>query len=108
MVIKGIGDFMKQAKTMQENMESMQQEIAAMEVEGEAGAGMVKLTMNGRHDVKKVSLDPSLMSEDKEILEDLIAAAVNDAVRKVEAANKDKMGSLTAGLNLPPGFKMPF
>ena len=107
-MIKGIGDFMKQAKAMQENMESMQQEIAAMEVEGEAGAGMVKLTMTGRHDVKSVSLDPSLLSEDKEILEDLIAAAVNDAVRKVETANKDKMGNLTAGLNLPPGFKMPF
>ncbi len=107
-MIKGIGDFMKQAKAMQENMESMQQEIAATEVEGEAGAGMVKLTMTGRHDVKKVFLDSSLMSENKEILEDLIAAAVNDAVRKVEVANKDKMGGLTAGLNLPPGFKMPF
>lgn len=107
-MIKGIGDLMKQAKAMQENMESMQQEMAAMEVQGESGAGMVKLIMTGRHDVKKVFLDPSLMSENKEILEDLIAAAINDAVRKVEAANKEKMGSLTAGLNLPPGFKMPF
>jgi DNA-binding YbaB/EbfC family protein len=107
-MIKGIGDVMKQAQAMQENMKSMQQEIATLEVQGEAGAGMVKLIMTGRHDVKKVFLDPSLLSEDQEILEDLIAAAINDAVRKVETANKDKMSSLTAGLNLPPDFKMPF
>ena len=107
-MIKGIGDFMKQAQAMQENMQNMQQEIATLEVQGEAGAGMVKLIMTGRHDVKKVSLDPSLLNEDQEILEDLIAAAVNDAVRKVDIANKDKMSNLTADLNLPPDFKMPF
>ena len=104
-MIKGI---MEQAKAMQENMQNMQQELADMEVKGEAGAGMIKLVMTGRHDVKSVSLDPCLLTEDKEILEDLIGAAVNDAVRKVEIANKEKMGSLTAGMNLPPGFKMPF
>ena len=104
-MLKGI---MEQAKAMQENMQNLQQELADMEVQGEAGAGMIRLVMTGRHDVKSVSLDPGLLSEDKEILEDLIAAAVNDAVRKVETANKEKMGSLTAGMNLPPGFKMPF
>jgi DNA-binding YbaB/EbfC family protein len=79
-----------------------------MEVEGQAGAGMVKVVMTGRHDVKRVSIDPSLMSEDKDMLEDLIAAAVNDAVRRVEAATQEKMGGLTSGLGLPPGMKLPF
>ena len=106
--MKGLGDMMKQAQAMQENMQKMQEEIANMEVHGESGAGLVKVTMTGRHDVKQVTIDPSVMSEDKEMLEDLLAAAVNDAVRKVESANKDKMGGLTEGLNIPPGFKMPF
>lgn len=106
--MKGLGDLMKQAQAMQENMQKMQEDLANTEVCGESGAGMIKVTMTGRHDVTNVEIDPSLLSEDKDILEDLLAAAVNDAVHKVEAANKDKMGSLAAGINLPPGFKMPF
>ncbi len=106
--MKGIGDLMKQAQEMQANMQKMQEELANAEVQGESGAGMVKVTMTGRHDVKAVEIDPSLMSEDKEMLEDLLAAAVNDAVRKVEANTKQKMGDLTAGMQMPPGFKMPF
>jgi DNA-binding YbaB/EbfC family protein len=106
--MKGLGDLMKQAQAMQENMQKMQQDIANIEVQGESGAGMVKVTMNGRHDVSKVDVDASLLSEDKTLLEDLLAAAVNDAVHKIEKANKEKMSSLTAGLNLPPDFKMPF
>ncbi|TQV66942.1 YbaB/EbfC family nucleoid-associated protein [Exilibacterium tricleocarpae] len=106
--MKGLGDLMKQAKQMQDNMQKMQEELANAEVQGESGAGLVKVTMNGRHDVKAVQIDASLMGEDKEILEDLLAAAVNDAVRRIEDANKDKLGGLTAGLNLPDGFKMPF
>ncbi|MEQ6887984.1 YbaB/EbfC family nucleoid-associated protein [Halomonas sp. 1390] len=104
----GMGNIMKQAQEMQEKMQKAQEEVAKAEVQGEAGAGMVKVTMNGRHDVSKVDLDPSLMEEDKELLEDLLAAAVNDAVRKVEADSKARMEEATAGLNLPPGFKMPF
>ncbi|MDT8878579.1 YbaB/EbfC family nucleoid-associated protein [Halomonas saccharevitans] len=104
----GMGNIMKQAQEMQEKMQKAQEEVAKAEVQGEAGAGMVKVTMNGRHDVSKVDLDPSLMEEDKELLEDLLAAAVNDAVRKVEADSKTRMEEATAGLNLPPGFKMPF
>lgn len=107
-MFKGMGDIMKQAQQMQAQMQEMQEALANAEVEGQAGAGMVKITMTGRHDVKQVSIDDSLMSEDKEILEDLIAAAVNDAVRRVEANNREKMSEMTAGLNLPPGFKMPF
>jgi len=103
-----ITDLMKQAQEMQENMQKMQQDLANVEVHGESGAGMVKVTMTGRHDVRNVDIDPDLLKEDKEILEDLLAAAVNDAVRKVEQANKDQMGSLAEGLNMPPGFKMPF
>lgn len=99
---------MKQAQEMQERMQKMQEEIANMEVIGESGAGMVKVTMTGRHDVKRVQIDDSLLSEDKEILEDLLAAAVNDAVRRVEQTNQEKVGGLAAGINLPPGFKMPF
>ncbi|MGH1486609.1 MAG: YbaB/EbfC family nucleoid-associated protein [Cellvibrionaceae bacterium] len=106
--MKGLGDLMKQAQAMQENMQKMQEDMANVEVCGESGAGMIKITMTGRHDVSNVELDPSLLNEDKEILEDLLAAAVNDAVRKVEVANKDKMGDLAAGFNLPAGFKMPF
>ncbi|EGG94664.1 hypothetical protein IMCC1989_2509 [gamma proteobacterium IMCC1989] len=104
----GLGDIMKQAQAMQENMKKMQEELANKQVCGESGAGMVKVTMNGRHDVKKVDIDPSLLSEEKTIIEDLLAAAVNDAVRKVELENKNMMGDLTGGLQMPPGFKMPF
>jgi len=108
-MMKGqIAGLMKQAQPMQENLKKAQEEIAGMEVEGQAGAGMVKVVMTGRHDVKRVSIDPSLMSEDKDMLEDLIAAAVNDAVRRVEAATQEKMGGLTSGLGLPPGMKLPF
>ena len=104
----GMGNLMKQAQKMQEDMQRVQEELANAEVQGESGAGMVKVTMTGRHDVKRVEIDPGLMEEDKEMLEDLLAAAVNDAVRKVESNNKEKMSGLTAGMNLPDGFKMPF
>jgi hypothetical protein len=108
-MMKGqLAGLVKQAQQMQENLKKAQAEIAGMEVEGQAGAGMVKVVMTGRHDVKRVSIDPSLMSDDKEMLEDLIAAAVNDAVRRVEAATQEKMGGLTSGLGLPPGMKLPF
>jgi DNA-binding YbaB/EbfC family protein len=104
----GIGNLMKQAQAMQANMQRAQAEIAAMEVSGESGGGMVKVTMNGKHEVSRVAIDPSLLGDDKDMLEDLIAAAVNDAVRKVERTTQEKMGGLMAGMNLPPGFKMPF
>jgi DNA-binding YbaB/EbfC family protein len=104
----GIGDMMKQAQQMQEKMQKLQQEIGNTEVIGESGAGLVKITMTGRHDVRKVDIDSSLMSEDKEVLEDLIAAAVNDAVRRAEQYQQSKMSELTAGIPLPPGFKLPF
>jgi len=108
-MMKGqLAGLMKQAQQMQENLKKAQEEIAGMEVEGQAGAGMVKVVMTGRHDVKRVSIDPSLMGDDKDMLEDLIAAAVNDAVRRVEAATQEKMGGLTSGLALPPGMKLPF
>ena len=103
-----LAGLMKQAQAMQENMKSAQEAIAAMEVEGEAGGGMVKIVMTGRHDVKRVPIAPTLLSEDKDMLEDLVAAAMNDAVRKVEAASQQKMAGLTAGMPLPPGFKLPF
>ncbi|WIO73044.1 YbaB/EbfC family nucleoid-associated protein [Porticoccaceae bacterium LTM1] len=106
--MKGLNDLMKQAQQMQERMQKMQEEAANAEVEGQSGAGMVKVVMTGRHDVRKVEIDPSLLSEDKDILEDLLAAAVNDAVRKVESATQERMGELTAGMQMPPGFKMPF
>lgn len=106
--MKGLNDIMKQAQQMQEQMQKAQQELAKKEVQGESGAGLVKVVMNGRHDVKSVAIDSSLLTEDKEVLEDLIAAAVNDAVRKVEANNQDMMSGLTAGMKMPPGFKMPF
>ena len=106
--MKGLGDMMKQAQKMQENMETMQQELKALKVQGNAGAGLVSVTMTGKFDVTDVAIDDSLMSEEKEMLEDLLAAAVNDAVRKVEAENKEKMASLTGGMPLPPGFRMPF
>jgi DNA-binding YbaB/EbfC family protein len=99
---------MKQAQQMQENLQRAQEQIAAMEVTGESGAGLVKVTMTGRHDVKRVEIDPALMQDDKTMLEDLIAAAVNDAVRRVEQLSKDKLSGLTAGMSLPPGMKLPF
>ena len=106
--MNNLDDLMKQAQQMQENMQRLQEETARAEVTGESGAGMVQVIMNGRHDVRKVTIDPSLMGEEKELLEDLLAAAVNDAVRKVEATTRDKMADLTKGFQMPPGFKMPF
>lgn len=103
-----LNELMKQARQMQEQMQKAQEEIAKAEVTGESGAGLVKVTMNGRHDVRKVDIDDSLMSEEKEILEDLLAAAVNDAVRRVEANQKEKMSGMMSGLGVPSDFKMPF
>ena len=104
----GMGDLMKKAQEMQENMQKAQAEIANTEVVGESGAGLVKITLLGNHNVRKVEIDPSLLEDDKEMLEDLVAAAMNDAVRRVEEFNKSKMSGLTGGMDLPPGFKMPF
>jgi len=103
-----MGDLMKKAQEMQENMQKAQAEIANTEVTGESGAGLVKITLLGNHNVRKVEIDDSLMEDDKEMLEDLIAAAMNDAVRRVEEVNKSKMSGLAGGMNLPDGFKMPF
>lgn len=103
-----INDLMKQAQVMQEKMKGMQEEASKAEVTGEAGAGMVSVVMTGRHDVRNVSIDSELMKEDKELLEDLLAAAVNDAVRKVEEATQKRMSEMTGGMQMPPGFKMPF
>ena len=103
----GIAGLMKQAQQMQENMKKAQEQLAQLEVEGQSGAGMVKVTMTCSHDVRRVSIDPSVM-DDKEMLEDLIAAALNDANRRAEATTAEKMGGFTAGLNLPPGMKLPF
>jgi hypothetical protein len=104
----GLGNIMKQAQQMQENMQKAQEEIARLEVTGESGAGLVKITMTGKHDVKKVAVDPALLGDDKDMLEDLIAAAVNDANRRVEKMTQEKMSGLTAGMNLPAGMKLPF
>jgi len=105
----GLGNMMKQAQQMQDRMQKAQAEIANLEVTGEAGAGMVKVTMMGNHNVRRVSIDPSLFDDDdKEMIEDLVAAAINDAVRRVEQTSKEKMAEVTGGMNLPPGFKMPF
>jgi len=106
--MKGMGDLMKQAQQMQERMADLQRELAEAEVIGESGAGLVKVTLNGRHEARKVDIDRSLMSEEKEVLEDLIAAAFTDAARRVEQAQQEKMAGLTAGLGLPPGVKLPF
>lgn len=108
MIKGGIGNLMKQAQLMQENLKKAQEQIAEMEVEGQSGAGLVKVTMNGKHDVRRVSIDDSLLGDDKDMLEDLVAAAVNDAVRKVEAASQEKMAAVTAGMPMPPGMKLPF
>lgn len=104
----GLGNMMKQAQAMQEKMQQAQQDLANMEVTGQSGAGMVTLVMTGKHDVKRVTLDPLLLSEDKEMIEDLLAAAVNDAVHKVEKETADRMADVTGGLNLPAGMKLPF
>jgi len=104
----GLGNLMKQAQEMQAKMQKAQEDQAKLEVFGESGAGLVKVTMTGRHDVRRIEIDDSLVGDDKEMLEDLVAAAINDAVRKVEANNKDNMADMTAGMKLPPGFKLPF
>lgn len=103
-----LGNLMKQAQKMQDDLKKAQEEIARMEVTGQAAGGLVTVVMTGRHDVKRVAIDDSVMKEDKEMLEDLLAAAVNDAVHKVEQESQSRMSGMTAGLNLPPGFKMPF
>lgn len=103
-----LAGLMKQAQQMQDNMKKAQDELANTEVEGQAGAGLVKVTMTCRHAVKRVAIDPSLLGEDRDMLEDLVAAAINDAVRRVETTTQEKMSGLTAGLPLPPGFKLPF
>ena len=104
----GLGPLMKQAQQMQENMKNMQEQLATVEVEGQSGAGMVKVVMTCRYDVKRVNIDDSLFNDDKDMLEDLLAAAVNDAVRRVEATTQEKMSGVTAGMGLPPGMKLPF
>ena len=104
----GIGNLMKQAQKMQEDMQKAQQEMGNIEVTGQSGGGLVKVTMTCKHDVKRIQIDDSLVGDDKDMLEDLVAAAVNDAVRVVEKTTQDKFSGLTDGLNLPAGFKMPF
>jgi DNA-binding YbaB/EbfC family protein len=104
----GLGNLMRQAQQMQETMKKAQEELAGLEVVGESGAGMVKVTLNGRHEAKRVSIEPKLMSEDKEMLEDLLTAAINDAVQKISAHSREKYSGLMSGLNLPPGMKLPF
>jgi len=108
-MMKGqLAGLMKQAQQMQDNMKRLQDELATVEVEGQSGAGLVKVVMTCRHEVKRVTIDPSLLSDDKDMLEDLVTAAVNDAVRKAEATTQEKMSSITAGMPLPPGMKLPF
>jgi DNA-binding YbaB/EbfC family protein len=108
----GLGNIMKQAQKMQENLQKAQAEIALMEINGESGGGLVKVTITGRYEVRRIQIDDSLVGDDKDMLEDLVAAAINDAVHKVERTAQEKMGGLTAGLGLPPGmlgdFKLPF
>jgi len=104
----GIGQLMKQAQQMQENMQKAQEELSRMEVTGESGAGMVKVVMTGKHEVRRVEIDDSLLGDDKEMLEDLVAAAINDAVHRIERSTSEKMSSLTSGMSLPPGMKLPF
>ena len=104
----GLGNLMKQAQAMQANLQKAQEELAKMEITGQAGGGLVTVVMTGRHDVKRISIDDSLLSDDKDMLEDLIAAAINDAVRAVEKKSQETMSGLTSGLPLPDGFKMPF
>jgi len=106
--MRGGGNMMKQAMALQANMKKAQEEIASLEVTGESGGGMVKVTMNGKHEVKRVQVEPAVAAEDREMLEDLIAAAVNDAVNKVDSASQARMSSVMSGVALPPGFKLPF
>ena len=104
----GIGNLMKQAQAMQESMQKAQEELASLGVTGESGGGMVKITMTGKHEVRRVLIDDSLMADDKDMLEDLVAAAINDATHKVEATTQERMSGLTSGMNLPAGMKLPF
>lgn len=104
----GMGNMMKQAQQMQEKMKKAQDELAKLEVTGESGAGLVKVTMTCNHNVRRVDIDASLMADDKDMIEDLVAAAINDAVRRVAETSQEKMAGVTGGMNLPPGFKMPF
>jgi DNA-binding YbaB/EbfC family protein len=109
MINKGqLAGLMKQAQQMQDNMRKMQEQLATVEVEGQAGAGLVKVVMTCKHDVKRVTIDPSLLADDKEMLEDLVAAAMNDAARRVDSTVQEKMAGFTAGLGLPPGMNLPF
>jgi DNA-binding YbaB/EbfC family protein len=108
-MMKGqVAGLMQQAQKMQENIKRVQDELASTEVEGQSGAGMVKVTMTCKHDVRRVAIDPSLVGDDKEMLEDLVAAAFNDAVRRAEEVSQQKMATVAAGMPLPPGFKLPF
>jgi DNA-binding YbaB/EbfC family protein len=107
-MMRGGGNMMKQAMALQANMKKAQEEIAAMEITGESGGGMVKVTMNGKHEVKRVQIEPQVVSEDREMLEDLIAAAINDAVNKVDQQTQARMANVMSGVELPPGFKLPF
>jgi nucleoid-associated protein EbfC len=104
----GLGSFVKQAQKMKNDFQNAQKELAHLEIIGESGGGMVRISMTGRHDVRRVEIDPTLMSEDKEMLEDLVAAAINDAVRKVDKTSQEKLAGLAGGLNLPEGLKIPF
>lgn len=103
-----IANLMKQAQKMQADMQKAQEELANLEVTGEAGGGMVKVFMSGRYEARRVTIDPALLGDDKEMLEDLIAAAINDASRKIEAASQERFSGMASGVNLPPGFKLPF
>lgn len=104
----GIGNLLKQAQKMQENLQKAQEELGNLEIEGESGGGLVKVVMTGRHEVRRISIDDSLLTDDKDMLEDMVAAAVNDAVHKVERTVQEKFSGMTSGMGLPPGFKMPF
>jgi DNA-binding YbaB/EbfC family protein len=104
----GIGNLMKQAQQLQANMQKAQAEIAAMEITGESGGGMVKVTINGRHEAKRVQIDPSVPLDDREMVEDLVAAAINDAVHRLETTTQEKMAGLMGGMNMPAGLKLPF
>ena len=103
-----LAGLMKQAQQMQDNMKKMQDQLAGIEIEGQAGAGMVKVVVTCRNEVRRVAIDPSLFADDKDMLEDLLVAALNDALRKAETTSAEKMGSITAGMPMPPGFKLPF
>jgi len=104
----GLGNLMRQAQQMQETMQKAQAELAELEITGESGAGMVKIVLNGRHEAKRITIEPKVLSEDKDMLEDLVLAAFNDAVRKLAARSQEKYAGLVSGLNLPPGVKLPF